>query len=190
MADRRKIILALTAALALSTAACTTLPPLEPTSLLSDASAEKFVPANHKAVDRLLASLHTDKEFLKNHPVIVATIVNIDDLKGSRFGRVVSEHVSTRLTQRGYPVIELKLRGTIFVKQAEGELLLSRELQEITLNHKAQAVVVGTYAEARDHVFVSLKMIDADTGHAIAAHDYTLPIDSAVYSMLGGQKIK
>ena len=187
MADCRKIALALAASLALLCSACTTLPPIDSGTAVRDTTADKFVPANHRAVDRLLASLHPDKEFLKNQPVIVATIVNIDDLKGSRFGRVVSENVSTRLTQRGYPVIALKLRGTIFVKKTEGELLLSRELQEISLNHKAQAVVVGTYAEARGHVFVSLKMIDAATGHAIAAHDYTLPIDSALHSMLGGQ---
>lgn len=189
MADCRKIALALTVTAMLAVCGCTTLPPIESGgSVARENTAGRFVPANHRAVDRLLASLHKEKNFLKNQPVIVATIVNIDDLKGSRFGRVVSEHVSTRLTQRGYPVIELKLRGTIFVKQAEGELLLSRELQEISLNHKAQAVVVGTYAEARGHVFVSLKMIDAATGQAIAAHDYTLPVDSALHSMLGGQK--
>lgn len=173
----------------MAVAGCTILPPIESGgNVARETTADRFIPENHRAVDRLLASLHPDRAFLKNQPVIVATIVNIDDLKGSRFGRVISEHVSTRLTQRGYPVIELKLRGTIFVKQSEGELLLSRELQEITLNHKAQAVVVGTYAEARGHVFVSLKMIDAATGQAIAAQDYTLPIDTALHSMLGGQK--
>lgn len=185
MADRRQIALALAVLAIVGAGGCTTLPPIDAGPVTTGAAADRFVQVNHRAVDRLLISLHPDKEFLKNQPIIVATIVNIDDLKGSRFGRAVAENVSTRLTQRGYPVIELKLRGTIFVKQSEGELLLSRELQDISLNHKAQAVVVGTYTEAKNHVFVSLKMIEAATGQAIAAHDYTLPVDSALYSMLG-----
>lgn len=184
MADRRKIIAAFVAVTALVLNGCTTLPPIDSGWSGETVRTDTFVPANHDAVDELLKSLHPGRDFPKGQPVIVATVVNIDTLKGSRLGRVLSEQVATRLTQQGYPVAELKLRGTIFVKQSEGELLLSRELQDITLNHKAQAVVVGTYAEARGRVYVSLKIVDAASGQAIAAHDYALPVDSGVYSML------
>ena len=82
------------------------------------------------------------------------------------------------------PVIEMKMRGTIFMQKAEGELLLSREVQNITASHSAQAVVVGTYARARDYVYVTVKLVRSIDSEVLAAHDYVLPLDSNIASML------
>jgi TolB-like protein len=184
MADSRQIGLLLSAVSLSLLAGCTILPAVDSQPAAPDAAADRLVPANHQAVDKLLSSLQPGVDFPKNQPVIVATIVNVDDLTSSRLGRMLSEQIGTRLTQRGYPVIELKLRGNIFMKQSEGELLLSREVQDLTLRHKAQAVVVGTYAEARGYVYVTLKLIDATTNQSMAAYDYALPLDGTVYSLL------
>lgn len=137
---------------------------------------------NYTATDELLKSSTwvIDPE----QPIIVATLVNIDQLtESSRIGRMISEQVSARLTKMGYHVIELKLRGNIFVKQSEGELALSREIKDITTNHNAQAILVGTYAESRETLYVSLKMVGIDN-HIRAAHDYAIPIDSSLRQML------
>ena len=143
--------------------------------------------ASYQAVDQLLAAIPAGRRLPMDRPVIVATIVNIDTLTGSRLGRTLSEHLGTRLTRSGYRVVELKLRDTIFVKQTEGELMLSREIREIGKSHEAQAVMVGTYSESRGRVYVTIKLVGAADGIVISAQDYLLPIDANVRSMLWAQ---
>jgi TolB-like protein len=143
----------------------------------------KFVQENYKATDALVLSL--TRQLDPNVPLIVATLVSIDELtESSRLGRTISEQIGSRLTHSGFQVIELKLRNNIFVKQTEGELLLSREISEIMKNHKAQAVVVGTYSTANNLVYVNLKMVSNFDNVIVAAHDYILPIDRNVSSLL------
>ncbi|CAK0766600.1 FlgO domain-containing protein [Gammaproteobacteria bacterium] len=137
---------------------------------------------NYAATEALLKS--STWEINPDQPIIVATMVNIDQLtESSRIGRMISEQVSAWLTKAGHSVIELKLRGNIFVKQSEGELALSREIKDITTSHNAQAIVVGTYAESRDTLYVNLKIVGVDN-QVLAAHDYSIPIDASLRPML------
>lgn len=149
-------------------------------------SADDYIAKTYSAVDHLLSQLESRQhKELAGDPVIVATIVNIDELtESSRLGRSISEQVAARLTQRGYKVIELKLRGNIFVERGQGELLLSREVKDISLNHRAQALVVGTYSQAKQFIHVNLKVVTGDTQHALAATDYGLPLDGNTRAML------
>lgn len=140
--------------------------------------------ANYRAVDQLLQNIPAGRALNKHQPLIVASLVNIDDLTSSRLGRMLSEQLATRLTRNGYRVVELKLRDTIFVKQLQGELLLSREIKDITVNHKAQAVLVGTYAESRGQVYITIKLVGVADNLAVSAHDYVLPLNSNVRSLL------
>jgi len=140
--------------------------------------------ASYQAVDQLLAAIPAGRRLPRERPVVVATVVNIDSLTGSRLGRTLAEHLATRITKSGYKVVELKLRDTIFVKQAEGELMLSREVREIGKNHEAQAVLVGTYSESRGRVYVTIKLVGAADGIVISAQDYLLPIDANVRALL------
>jgi TolB-like protein len=150
-----------------------------------DARSDLFIKTNYKATDAMVDSVKTGAHnFPANAVVMVGTLVNIDALdESSKLGRTISEQIQARLTQRGYSVIELKLRGQLFIKKDTGELLLSREVQELRKNHQAEAVVVGTYSVAKDYAYVNLKMVDANN-LAVGAHDYTLPLDRNVRSML------
>jgi len=149
----------------------------------ADAASNQFVQVNYKATDDLVSSLK--RQLDKNIPLVVATLVNIDELtESSRLGRTISEQIGSRLTNLGFDVVELKLRSNIFVKHSEGELLLSREISEILRNHRAQAVVVGTYSVAINFVFINLKIVSNFDNVIIAAHDYILPIDRNVASLL------
>lgn len=143
--------------------------------------------ASYQAVDQLISAIPAGRRLPKDRAVLVATMVNIDNLTSSRLGRTLSEHLATRLTKNGYKLIELKLRDSIFVKQAEGELMLSREVREIGRNHEAQAILVGTYSESRGRVYVTIKLVGAADGIVISAQDYLLPIDANVRSLLWAQ---
>lgn len=136
-----------------------------------------LVEANYRAADVLLQTAPLDPAL----PVLVATVVQLDRLhESSRLGRVITEHVSGRLAQRGVRVTELKLRETLAMRPGQGELLLSREAREVTQAQSAQAVLVGTYAVSSGAVFVSLKLVNPIGNTVLAAFDYALPMDATV----------
>jgi len=134
---------------------------------------DALIQLNHQAADALLQGVSLDTR----QPVLIATLVDLDDLeRSSRWGRLASEHLAARLANRGVRVKELKLRNQIFMAQASGALLLSREVTELSLEHDAQAVVVGTYTVAGDTVYVSLKLIRPEGNTVVSAHDYSFAL--------------
>lgn len=143
-----------------------------------------LVQASHGAADRLLQDAALDPR----QPVLVGTLVNVDRLdESSRFGRIVSEQIAGRMTQRGMRVVELKLRDSVAMRSELGELLLSRELREVSQAHHAQAVLVGTYAVSARQVYVSLKLVLPEGNAVVAAHNYTVPLDEDVRSLLAAR---
>jgi len=152
-----------------------------------EARNDPFIQTNYQATDALIASISPTHDFPSDATMLVATLVELDSLtESSALGRSISEQVQARLTQRGYSVIEMKLRGQMVMKKNQGELMLSRELQDLRKTHQAEAVVVGTYTLAKNFVYINLKMINADNV-AIGAHSYALPLDRNVRAMLNKQ---
>lgn len=124
-------------------------------------------------------------------PLMMASFVNIDNVQASStFGRMLAEQVGSYFTQHGYDVIELKLRNDLFIKEETGELMLSRELKDITQQHDAQAVIVGTYAVAADTVFVTAKVIRALDGVILGSYDYMLPMGPNTKALLQNDRQK
>lgn len=148
-----------------------------------DAKISEFTQANYAAVDRLVAVTAVPIE--KDVPLLVATIVNIDSLnESSRLGRLISEQISTRLAQRGFSVVEMKLRSNVYIRQETGELLLSRNVRDLSQNYDAQAVIVGNYAVASDYVYLTLKAVTVTDNRVIGAVNYELPITENNRAML------
>lgn len=157
--------------------------PVSTQPTFADAAANEFIPTNQAAANALIAQargLETDQ------PLIIATLVNINALdESSAFGRMTAEQISGQFSRRGFPMVEMKFRDSVYVKQNVGELLLTREIKQIALSHKAQAVIVGTYAESDTFVFVNLKLIRPADNIVIASHDYAVPVNKMVRSLLG-----
>lgn len=181
----KKILLAvLASALTLGTAGCAT----EAVNARKDltyeqAAANPLIPANYAAATSLLTRMQG--QLAKDQPLIVATVVNIDALdRSSTLGRLISEQVSARFTLAGHRMIEMKFRNNVYMARDQGELMLTREIRDIANSHNAQAVIVGTYAQSSDMVFVNLKVIQPETNVALAVHDYALPLDSMTRSMV------
>jgi TolB-like protein len=139
--------------------------------------------ANYRATDALVATGRSQLDFDK--PIIIATIVDIDDLeRSSTLGRFLSESVSARLTQNGYRMVEMKFQNSVYMKNGEGELMLTRHIREIANSHQAQAVVVGTYSRASTAVFINLKVVKPESNVIVAAQDYSLPMSKDICVML------
>lgn len=142
-----------------------------------------LVESSYRAADALLLGPPLDPAL----PVLVGTVVDVDRVSEStRLGRLISEQIAGRLAQRGVRVTELKLRETLAMRPGQGELLLSRQAQEVGRTQSAQAVVVGTYATSSTAVYVSLKLVNALGNAVMAACDYALPMDAGVRGLLVG----
>jgi TolB-like protein len=149
------------------------------------AANSKLIESSYAGADAVLAQARGTLD--RDQPILAATLVNIDELtQSSSLGRLISEHLASRLAQQGMSVIETKLRGTIFMQRTEGEMLLSRDVREIASSHNAQAVVVGTYAISRDYIYVTVKLVRSTDSHILGAHNYVLPADSNVKGLLAG----
>jgi TolB-like protein len=152
-----------------------------------------LVRASYKAADKLLDGID-DIEFLQpredgmdaKQPILVTSFVNIDNLQeSSTFGRVVGEQIGSRIAQYGYKMIEMKMRtGSIFVQEQTGELILSRQLRQISFQHDAYAIVVGTYAVSKGSVYVTAKLVRAKDSVILSSYDYWLPVGPDTKQML------
>lgn len=148
-----------------------------------EAANSKFVALNRDAINKLVAGF--DLGPTGDMPVLVATIVNVNDMRISApLGRTLSEQYASHLANAGFNVKEMKLRGEVFVKEETGELLLSREIKEIARSHNASLVLVGTYSAAANYTYVSLKFVRTEDGRIIRAYNYALPNDKDVSKML------
>lgn len=142
-----------------------------------------FVEQAKRAITQLTEGL--DFQAIDQDPVLVATLVDINELKQtSTLGRTLGEIYASQLANRGLNVKEMKLRGDVYILEDSGELLLSREIQEIANHHNAALVLVGTYSVAARYTYVSLKLVRTADSRIIRSHDYALPNDQDVMRLL------
>jgi TolB-like protein len=187
-----KVVLGVSAALLLVACETTPKPRVESEPTYEQAQNHPLRAANYSALDELMKPVRGGAASASNRPgdvgsapYIVSTLANIDALvQSSTLGRVISEQIASRLAQTGHQVVELKVRNGIYMKRNEGEFLLTREIKEVAAAHKAQGVIVGTYAESAGFVHVTLKLVDPASSLVLSAYDYTLPLDRQVRSML------
>lgn len=121
-------------------------------------------------------------------PVLTTTFVNNDNLKEtSRFGRILQEHITSRLVQLGYTTKELKLRDTLLMQERSGETMLSRDVGEINAKASlsAQAILVGTYSYTNRTMYISARLINPKDRNIISSYDYRLCMDDTILAMFG-----
>lgn len=152
-----------------SLAACSLSP--ERTELASG----NFTQRNYAAADELMEAARISGRY---QSVLVGTIVDIDSLdRSSRLGRLVAEQIATRLTQQGLNVIEMRLRNDVHLREGAGELLLSRDSLAVSRKHDANLVIVGSYALASNHVYLTIKAVTPSDNKSVAAINYVLPLN-------------
>ena len=161
-------VLAVIAGIALS--GCETLIQLQD----RDVKDSNILSATHEAARQLIKQ---SKQRLEDGQLIAASFANIDDLeKSSTFGRMIAQQIASEFSKQGYEVVELLLRGDIYISKGEGEFLLSRNLKNLFAEHDAQAVIVGTYAVGSKKVYVTSKLVHADDSIVLASHNFDLSL--------------
>lgn len=158
----------------------------QPLALQVADSADELAWVRHarRAADQLACSIPFT--YRGEGPVLVATVVDLHTMKADvQFGRVIGELVANRLARLGYPVVEMRLRDAVTVQDKVGEVLLSRQVQELAKAHKTPLAVVGTYSESLSRTVVNLRAVRVVDGVVITAADFAVLNDADVLNMLG-----
>lgn len=119
-------------------------------------------------------------------PVLITTFVDNNDLtKTTRFGRLLQEHIASRMVQLGYTVREIKLTRTISIHPKSGETVLSRDLSKISGELRAQALLAGTISRSDRILYISARLITPENSNIIATYDHQLYMDDNLLALLG-----
>jgi len=156
------------------------------TPVLSETT-DPLLHAVHSGADRLALQL---TEYPLSVPVIVASAQNGDQLnKVCAEGRLISDMVSSRLSQWGFPVTEVRVTQALRINK-EGETILSREIDDLASSAKADVVVTATWStvevptkKAQDgfsrqpdeRTYVTLKAVRIQDGLVVGSQTFAAP---------------
>jgi len=145
-----------------------------------------LIETGYASADRLYHNLSTWSKVkeTRDATILYTSLANIDHLdQSSRFGRMLSEHIASRLSQRNLRIAEVRMR-TAFSITPSGEFMLSRDIRKIEHKQDATTVLVGTYAVGITTVLVNLKLIDIDSGEVISTDDFSVPVGANTRSLI------
>ncbi|MCK5227309.1 MAG: hypothetical protein KAK02_03835, partial [Desulfobulbaceae bacterium] len=122
-----------------------------------------------------------------NERLILTTVVSLDDLyQTTRFGRTLTEALSTCLFQYGFGVVEIRKSEDLLIKGKTGELVLTRDAALIARQQEARAIVAGTYSLTAGSVIINLKLLGADSSEVLSVAGMEIPRGGAIDSLLSG----
>jgi len=153
-----------------------------------DANYEKTA---YNAISHLLSTAHPPAGFFEvfnpDRPVLYSTTVDLNDYSNTtNFGRLHAELFSAALIQHWQnDLVKMTLRqSSIPIIPQEGEFLLSRDIQDLTADYNAGAVLVSTYSVSPDKVYLNLQLINVDFNTVVAAVSYSIPLGPRTIGML------
>lgn len=133
---------------------------------------------------------HLPPYVVRNKPIIVTTMVSVDDLtRSSTFGRLASQLILNKLAQNGYFVRDVTYMHALDIDARTGEMVLTRDAARLSRDMGAQAVVVGTYAKGGRQIYLNMRMLDANSGMVIASADVAIPYDADTGPLVDGATV-
>lgn len=141
---------------------------------------------SHAVADALVAELRKNHpSFHQRKPILVTSFVNRNSLdSSSELGILVSDHVGSRFTQQGYRVVEPRLRNNLAIRKEQGEFILSRDIEKLSADNKAYAVVVGNYTETKSILDFTARLIQIKDRQILASVDAKIPLGTDVRDLL------
>jgi TolB-like protein len=147
----------------------------------------RMIAAHHNAAKYLIRMAGEDLP--PNSRMIAASFADVNNLtSSSTFGRMASQQLVSAFVIEGYSFVEMLMRNSVYVDRREGEFLLSREVADISTEHNAPVVLVGTYAVGDDNVFVTARLIRTADNVIIGSYDYTVPLTRDLRTLVRAQR--
>lgn len=121
---------------------------------------------------------------LRKRPTVVTSIVSLDDLgQTSALGRLVSEHLLHELQLRSWAVTDIRMSGSVAVTES-GEFSMTRSSKDRRDPGAAGNLVTGTYVSTDDGVLLSVRIIDAASGHVLSSAQTRLMRDRFIAALV------
>lgn len=125
--------------------------------------------ASYDAADALVEA--AGDRIDRDNPIVYTPFLPVSRLENpTPLGRILAEQAASRLVQRGYPVVEVRLRQDIAMVSG-GPFVLSDDARAVARRVLAKAALVGAYATTSDYVLLNVRLIDVATGIVLASHD-------------------
>lgn len=142
---------------------------------------------SHDLTDELVAAAMPPLVAYRSEmAILVTTFVDNNDLeKTGQFGRMLQEHIATRLVQLGYPVRENRIAQTVTIAPGKGETILSRDLSKLQPDLNAQAIVVGTLSRSGRYIYIASRVVNPVSGNIVASVDKRLYMDDSMLHLFG-----
>lgn len=86
----------------------------------------------------------------------------------------LADSMLTEAVQRGFSAVDIRLRQEV-VLYADHEQGFSRQLADIRQNHRASALLSGTYSVQEDGYVVNVRLIDIESQQVLAAATDYIP---------------
>ncbi|MDH3359796.1 MAG: FlgO family outer membrane protein [Desulfobulbaceae bacterium] len=123
-----------------------------------------------------------------NYVVTVGTFVNMSQLYAtSSLGRFISEQLITELQKEGVEVVEVRKTPSIMMSSNDGVFGLSTDMDELSLVHNAQAMVVGTYSAVGGEIFINARLLRNSDNMVLSTGSLTYPMDKMAQALLADE---
>lgn len=151
-----------------------------------DAGDVDLVSVSHQIADAMVAELRKNHpSFHKRRPILMTTFANLSRLDvSSELGLLMSDQVASRLTQQGFTIVETKMRDQLAIRQNQGEFIMSRDIDKLSQQYQAFAVVVGTYTRSRDTLFLTSRMVNVQDKTVLASVSAKIPMGRSARDLL------
>ncbi|MFA7383199.1 MAG: FlgO family outer membrane protein [Desulfurivibrionaceae bacterium] len=101
--------------------------------------------------------------------LILTTVVDLDNLYATtRFGRTLTEALSTSLFRHGFGVVEIRKSAELFIRDNQGELMLTRDAKLLAKQQQVAAILTGTYSLTPTTVILNLRLLDAGSQQVLS----------------------
>ena len=145
-----------------------------------------LISMSHAIADALVAELRKNHPSYRRHkPLMVTSFVDLADMESStELGLLLSDQIASRMTQHGYSVVEAKLRHELSIKPGQGEFILTRDIEKLSNEYRAFAVVAGNYTLGRDILYLTIRIIRVKDKQVLASVNAKIPMGMGTRDML------
>jgi hypothetical protein len=127
------------------------------------------------------------KPALKNKEIGILSFANLNNLEiVEPLGRHLQEKLFHALFELGFRIIEIRLGDHIYFTPLVGELNLTRLKEKLknTEFKEIKSLIVGTYIDAGDYVYVNSKLVELDNNLVRASGEMKIRKGEYLYKLL------
>ncbi len=150
--------------------------------------------AESRALQKRIADLarqlnaNAEESIADEYVITVNTFVNLNSLyKTSDLGRYICEELIGDLQKAGIEVIDVRKSAGLMIKQRYGVYALSRNMNELSYIHNAQAMIVGTYTYAHNQIMLNARLLRNRDGMVLSHASLTFELDPVTRQMLADE---